>query len=53
MRGQLRLIVCVLVIVVLVITAIVERPTPIEALGYLIVVAVLLTVIERERKKTR
>jgi hypothetical protein len=53
MRGQLRLIVCVLVIVVLAITAIIERPTPIEALGYLIVVAVMLTVIERERKKTR
>jgi hypothetical protein len=53
MRGQLRLIVCVLVIVVLVITAIIERPTPIEAVGYLIVVAVMLTVIERERKKPR
>ena len=53
MRGQLRLIVCVLVIVVLVITAIIERPTPIVAVGYLIVVAVMLTVIDRERKKTR
>jgi hypothetical protein len=53
MRGQLRLIVCVLVIVVLVITAIIERPTPVEALGYLIVVAVMLTIIDRERKKAR
>jgi hypothetical protein len=53
MRGQLRLIVCVLVIVVLVITAIIEPPTPFVALGYLLVVAVMVTVIDRERKKTR
>ena len=52
-RGQLRLIVCVLVIVVLAVTAIIERPTPVEALGYLIVVAAMLAVIDRERKRTR
>jgi hypothetical protein len=53
MRGQLRLIVCVLVIIVLVVTAIIETPTPVEALGYLLVVAAMVTVIDRDRKKTR
>ena len=53
MRGRLRLIVCVLVIVALVAAAIIETPTPVEALGYLLVVAVMVTVIDRERKKTR
>jgi hypothetical protein len=53
MRGQLRLIVCVLVIIVLVVTAIIETPTPVEALGYLLVVAAMVTVIDRDKKKTR
>jgi hypothetical protein len=53
MRGQLRLVVCVLVIVVLAVTAIIERPTPVETLGYVIVVAAMLAVIDRERKKAR
>jgi hypothetical protein len=53
MRGQLRLIVCVLVIVALVVTAIIETPTLVEGLGYLVVAAVMVTVIDRERKKMR
>jgi hypothetical protein len=53
MRGQLRMIVCVVVIVVLAVTAIIEPPTLVEGLGYLIVAAVMVTVIDRERKKMR
>jgi hypothetical protein len=53
MRSRLRLIVCILVIVVLAVTAIIEPPTSVEALGYLIVVAAMVAVIAGERKKTR
>jgi hypothetical protein len=53
MRGQLRLIVCVLVIVALAVASIIEPPTPVQALGYLLVVAAMVAVIDRERKKTR
>jgi hypothetical protein len=53
MRGQLRLIVCVVVIVVIAITSILEPPSLTQGVGFGLVVVAMVTVIVRERNKPR
>jgi hypothetical protein len=51
MRSQLRLVVCGVVIIVIAVASIVEPPGLIEAVGYIVVVAAMLAVVQRERRK--
>jgi hypothetical protein len=49
MRGQLRMIIAALAIVVIVVASILEPPGTAQAIGYVAVVLVMVLVILRER----
>ncbi len=53
MRDQLRMIVCGVVLVVIAIASIIEPPGVIEGIGYALVIAAMLIVIQRARKRLR
>ena len=53
MRGQLRMIVCAAVAVVIVIALIVESPGSVEAVGLAVVFVAMIVIVVQELRRTR